>query len=943
MQIRSDVKHLIPADQVDQYIDEFLTFLANRLDLLSRQCLVFERAVLAEATRDSLETVEDLARLYRSDSSYTLELLEAYPELDQIVSSVAVNCISFAAETAERIHTDLYSVCSAFAKQPRLGAIRLVSSDPHVGGRTVVAFLDSSGEVLAALKPRCLRLEASTTRLLASLCKRDARLENWRLPSYIVKDGYGWCEWIPTKCCETKHEVSAYYFRAGFLLSFSTALGITDLHRDNLISHASSPVAIDLEATFHHRRRPGAPSRHGNTIPEVMEWNVLGTGLLPLWLWKGEDLQGVDLSALGSIGRQYVSIPLQQFVSQNEALEKLVRAGVVLHPGTGAVRLLSEPVRPWQYIPELLEGFEFGCSLTSRSRESISEFVAAHRDSECRFLSRPTAGYHYAIQASLHPLFLRDTDRRIGFLRECLRDDEVTPEWMLTAEVESCRWGDIPCFRSQGSSLSAHDRFYGHSGHLFGTEFEPGADAVLRGLTEPTSPEYLQFNKKLLTGSMLSLQSAHEPSVFSDSGDEPIPTGQPDVLLPDVLVAEQSATDFLVAFVAEQPEPEHWFGFRASAEGGGQYEFGVIGHDFYSGSTGVLYALSSTPKTYWVQTDLRALATTISASVSKKLSSQRDKLGGAYFGTLSAVLPLVATLRRLDDVSTANELVANTREALGQKLAGRDALRHFWGCDLVGGLAGALGVAAVLHRHYPNVDLGEPIARMVRLFAENVKKRVRGAVWEQPALSKSPEIALTGLSHGQVGCALALAEVSALEVDVSSDAAQLSRQFLEWELSQFSPATLNWPDFRFRSTTAEGGEIAWSHGWPGILLAIERINRILPSDALSKFRLKHPPLGFVQALETRRKPSNQSLCHGSIGVYCIAMDLLRLHCHDNGVLKKWADLPRWRSFELRPFRQNAIDPPGCMVGRAGSLLGWNAIRTGAYSTLPMLPHRFLHA
>jgi len=943
-QIRSDAKHLLPENRLQQYIDQFLSFLANRLNLLCRQCLVFECSVIAEAAQANRGSVDDLAKFYRSSSSLLINLLDGYPELEQILCSAASQCISFSVDTATRIHDDLEEACQAFGQEPRFNGIKLVPSDSHAGGRTVIGLLDSFGEVFVALKPRCLRLEAMTTSLLATLCKCDERLKTWKFPSYLVKDGYGWAEWIPPKPCETEEEVSLYYFRAGCLLAFATALGITDLHRDNLISCGPSPIPIDLEATLHHRKRPGAPSRHGNILPKVMEWNVLGTGLLPIWLWKGEDLQGVDLSALGSVGDQYVSIPLQQFVSENDALERMVRTGVVLRPPTGSVRLLGDPVQPWRYISQLLQGFEFGCSLSSANRNRLLAFFTLGKDLRSRFLARPTAGYHYVIQASLHPLYLRSSEKRIAFLRTCLKDEETIPDWMFVTEVDACRWGDIPRFTSRGSNLFTEEEFYGGEGDLFEVEFEAGPVAAVRDVDDLTYPEYLQFNKRLIRGSMLSLQSAHEPGAFQISNQESVGIQGHHLSDTDLVKAEHSAAEFLVNFVSEQRDPELWFGFRASPEGGGHYEFGVIGPDFYSGSTGVIYALSALRDRKEHEVDLSFPASCITATVNKRLLSSREKLGGAYFGTLSAILPLIATLHRLGKFSMATDLISNTRNALQERLSQDDALRHFWGCDLVGGLAGALAVAVVLHRHCKSISMEQPISHMVRLFAENATTKKNGVVWEQPALSKGPDAALTGLSHGQIGCALALAEVAALNIGSSLSAAELSKRFLEWELSQFSAPASNWPDYRFRSTTAERGEVAWSHGWPGILLAIERIGAILPCDALTDFRQRYPMAGFIQRLTEHPKPLNHSLCHGSIGSYCIMMDMLTRMATSNEnacrTVSEWTELGRWHSFETRPFRQNAIDPPGCMVGRAGSLLGWHAVRTKTYSNLPMLPHRF---
>ena len=90
----------------------------------------------------------------------------------------------------------------------------------------------------------------------------------------------------------------------------------------------------------------------------------------------------------------------------------------------------------------------------------------------------------------------------------------------------------------------------------------------------------------------------------------------------------------------------------------------------------------------------------------------------------------------------------------------------------------------------------------------------------------------------------------------------------------FPPEAMNWPDFRIRAAFPKEGEFAWSHGAPGMLLAYNRVARLVEAlPALDVFLRNRPAESFARRAMSRPGPVNHSLCHGALGNYIIFREL----------------------------------------------------------------------
>jgi len=314
---------------------------------------------------------------------------------------------------------------------------------------------------------------------------------------------------------------------------------------------------------------------------------------------------------------------------------------------------------------------------------------------------------------------------------------------------------------------------------------------------------------------------------------------------------------------------------------------------------------------------------------------------------LSGILPVSAVLAQIGGTYEASALCQTGIAAIARGLADARPSRYFWGMDLVGGMAGALAVAVSIYRLFSLDGCLPVIASLVSLLESGGKQVGSNFIWSQPAVSSGPDEALCGISHGQAGCALALAEAATVEnlpSEIRKRANSLAQRAISWELGQFRSEVKNFPDFRHRARYAREGEIAWSHGALGTTYALHRIRACIEAPAVDAFIAAFSIADLMNhAITHRPGPTNASLCHGALGVFHLTSELLRFE-NNKGLremlqqVARWTGLAHWAEFESRALRQHAIDPAGCMVGRAGSFIGWLALRHSSVETIPFLPH-----
>ncbi|WP_233410135.1 type 2 lanthipeptide synthetase LanM [Burkholderia ambifaria] len=922
----------------------FLTNLANRLDVFARQAILFEKKLHQALTGSNSISYSDFVSLLSNDPSRVVNLLSQYPGLEQLLSTITTNFCNNAFEFAVALEADYEEIQTRFEMPSTLEGrsinIELTDGELHCSSRSIV-IVSIDGRNTFGYKPRNLDAEAQLTALLQEFSSDLGFHSDWTLPQYVLGESHGWVKWVDYREAPDEASIRRFYTRAGYLIGFSELYGISDLHNGNLIAHGDSPVPVDMEAAL----TPQIGSDGVEEIGTYGAWNLLGTGLLPSATWKGGDLVGIDTSGLGGLNSQYCSMAVYQNTGKGRLDEAFSDAGTTIEPSLNVLRFRGEIQKPWNYLDELEAGYRVALTTIPRKPRAIVALgqLAA---TEMRYIHQSTAGYHFALQASVHPCLLTDVHQRRDYLRSCLSATSSENRSLLEAEVLACEGGDVPRFVGHPDGIEVREPAY----LAYPTQI-PGAS--LSGIQNSAqmvtsvSEARIAFGVRLLRGSMKALEihfangagyrsSLLIPPKTSASDGEPRATEA----LCDFGAAARESLEATQRYVERQEAANgdrkrlEWYGCKTSPSGG--MEFGQVGTDLYHGSSGILMAMQLLGRGDAGDLVARATRTAIS-----ELDREITKLGGSYIGLSSAILPLYAMSSKVSHPLAA-ELTAAAKDKFARAVASRHPMQYFVGSDLICGVAGALNVAALMYSTTADTEwrsLAEGISTI--LLAQVRETDGAFLIPNGKSVSVEEDGCLTGLSHGQIGIALALSNYARRCEPAPAHKGrieELVNSLTRWELSKYCVREANWPDYRVRSAAenVQPFEFGWSHGGPGIYLALMEL--AASNHAARQFTEAVPYLTIIEAaLGRRRSPVNVTICHGSLGAVNLSRRLLAMQedvatvaaCMDE--LIAWSRLSEFVQMDKEEFNLGDFDMPGLWTGRAGAALGYACLENDALS------------
>lgn len=917
-------------------INGFLTNLVQRLMNIANNVLVAESKVLERSRGGDALRLSEVYDLLRRDSSYLKDILSAYPELERLLSVVTANFISSAVELFCRFKADREAILDSFSikRDAVVDGCEVSEGETHKGSRVVVIMAFSSGQKVV-YKPRNLSIEASISGFLKTLCVEAAHpYSDWEIPNYLLREEHGWAEYKGAKAVERKEDINLYYKRMGFLLGFCTSVTASDMTSDNIIAHGAHPVPIDFETVFYSVLKQ-------HNIPREVRWNASLTSILPNWTWKGTDGIGVDLSAIGGLTEQYVSLNLYQHIVEGDS-DSFGMGGVKILPNDNVLYFDGEPVKPWNYEADLKEGFDKCFEVMRNNCQDVSTVIKRFGGMYSRYVPRATATYHYAVQCSLHPTLMSSTEGRENFLRAILSSDTPPAQGFLDSEVAACMDNDIPYARMKLGELCFVEPFYGGTGDLDKDCYQDGISHSVDYISTMSSNR-LNFERNLIGSSLAAMRNMYEHQFRL--AEERFKVSDPleglaayDLkYVKDVIArAVESNSSFIRSKIKEEIEQNgFWLGFHASS--GGYMEYSELGDDFYYGLTGILYGCVVASKYSLCSGEIVcSLKDLCFARVMNKFENPGSQLGGFHFGLASAVVPLYISLEALSD-SRSEILLGAFKEYLERVLADAFWQKYFLSSDLLAGISGCLTVITKMYE----MTGDEYLAVLAnKLYAKGCCQWVQengdlGLSFDKSITVRRDGL-LSGVSHGLMGCAYSVYYYNRT-IAKSEEVERLGQALLSWELNEFDGFIKNWPDYRVRSE-ARKGEFAWSHGLPGNFLVLHYLAK--EGVELARMFLRdHPADKYFsfEALLERKRPVNDSLCHGAYGVLNIIKQLSPSNIQDHRIYF-WANLINFCEQDTRELRVRTADASGLWVGKVGSLLGGIGLTNDNYC-FPFLPHQ----
>ncbi len=767
-----------------------------------------------------------------------IEFWRKYVVLARLLTEAATMWVNSCNETITRLHADREMLQHTFAESSSLGSLQSVTvlGDMHCDNRQV-SLLSFSNDVSIVYKPRTMDLEAAFHTLFRDQQSQVGH-EQTRIPRTLVKENYGWVEFIPSRVSDTKSR-GPKSRRYGHLLAFSFFFGATDLIADNIIESEGHPIVIDAECCLRgiHPEELGlAFATHLNSLSS--------TGVLPGGLIGAN---GVDVSGIGGRGSENVPpYPVLTGIASgtDEIRVEAVSPMAPENSGTGAPSVDTECV---------IEGFNEMASSMLASFKTLARnpiFVSATK-AKARYIARGTHIYGKVLRASTHPNYLTTAPAREAVLMKLPTSKFDWRNKLSRAERDQLWRFDIPIFWTvaQTADLHTHEmsfpeimrttplsRLERQVANTNERDLRRHAQSIRAALNAQCPSQWIPTDAERATGSGLygSCVRGRSKSLARSIG----------VRVMEAAVVSENGVS--------------WMDSRPYDRGGyangpiGKTEFAPFDDYLYQGTAGALLFFYYAANILQVP-EFSSLADQCLAGILQQIfranpARVRGRVG-AYTG-VGSLLYLVACLRCERDTPE----LADAGEILLQLL--KRAVKEDDSVDFLGGLAGAACVLldyGLFFGHTGAFDLAHLCGERLLHMA------IRSAGYA--SWNTGNEVPLVGLAHGGSGIAYALSKL--FQASKKTAYRTVAIETIAFESQYYSPARQNWQDRRAwlkQRGADQWNTVAWCSGAPGIGLARSRIQTLLELDLDLDLRA-----ATATTLENSRNSGDDCLCHGRFG------------------------------------------------------------------------------
>ena len=759
------------------------------------------------------EGYEQFIRHHRQDG--LTQLLEEFPELGRLISTVVLLWMEGSQELLERISKDRKTLESLYGipRNTPLTTIHQGLSDPHRGGRAVaiLGFAEPGKKHHKIVyKPKDMAVDSAYQDLL-----RDINQSSSGTPLRTLTihngEGYGYMEYVSHQLAQDKKELEAFYKNAGRLTAVLHLLGCTDCHHENLIACGDQLLLIDtetlLEAEVHNHLNNGSTkSPEPSDLQKRCQQSILRSGLLPQWIFLGAEKFAIDISALGISPPKQDTKKARGWLGLNSdgmmpgLIETTSDIPTSLPIGVGSANPFS------RHLDEFCEGFRTQNQTLIRKKDQWLQggtFLNRFKGLKRRIVLRATRVYFAIQRQQLEPAALRSPLVQAIKLEQLSRSfllaEHKPLHWpVFAAELEQMQQLDIPFFTHQidSDSLDLNQTQSKLPGYIQTSGLEAAKNRLQR-----LDHSEVEFQIKLIRGTCNAQTVRRNESTITSSNT---PENHHTTQTRSKADYQEAATKVMSCLTNLAIEDDggqlEWLGMDLGADGE-SFAFGPVGFSLYGGSSGVAILDHTLQRIKGISPQRSPIQSGIlqpieqladQATEDQRLRWWRDQSLG-----LSGCGGMLLALKCLGKTAWAQCLLQSGRQRF---------LKADRQLDLIGGCSGLIG--PLLHQ---NSQVALDLA--IHAGEHLLEQQQEDGSWSNTA-TNTP--GLLGFSHGAAGHAAALAKLHHATRDHRF--LEGAKAALNYERAHFDAKEGNWPDFR---NSNESGSFmsSWCHGAPGIGIA----------------------------------------------------------------------------------------------------------------------------
>lgn len=404
-----------------------------------------------------------------SNSHYKYYFYNKYPLLIRLVNDEINRAYSFLIEILAALKTDWEDIKNIVRKSKTLEDLNFGLGDRHVIGKSVTLVIFNDNLKLL-YKPHSLLINDSYSKFIELLFNKNNRLKHIiKNPKVIVKDNYGWQEFIVQKKTDDTLKLKEFYYKAGVHLSLFYILNGNDLHYENIISVSRTPMIIDMETLL---------SPIINKPKNVSLKSVIDVGLLPFGVFNGD--RYLDFGGLTNCKNQKspfkkktISIREGKIIDEDDYMDESKNL-----PYKTDVNLRH-------FLNDIIDGFSDTYEILLENKKDLFEVINTFfSKSKIRFITRNTLTFSHLLREAYHPYIMTN-----GFLLEMHLDglwlevnDTSYLEKVIISEKKSLLNLDIPYFYTSYNSKSIFDFENKEIGNFFDISPKENIDKSVKNI-----------------------------------------------------------------------------------------------------------------------------------------------------------------------------------------------------------------------------------------------------------------------------------------------------------------------------------------------------------------------------------------------------------------------------------------------------------------------------
>ncbi len=275
--------------------------------------------------------------------------------------------------------------------------------------------------------------------LYGKLIKLVSGDDNYKILNMLQGNKYFWAEHVTNYRCNTESDIREFYKNAGFMLALAYLMNAVDIDDRKVYAVGKYPVLIDAETLS----STNLFSKKMTKGKKLFDRSVFKTAIIPMH-YSRENKDIIEHNALGDVifvARSESDITDEFTSKAKERWEVRKYKGKHTH----LPKLSGESVPVWEYVDDVIEGFDEGYDNIMDSLPAIYKLLKDYENTKIRISLRNREFYSQMLKKLNSPELLKDKETTQDYIKLVFTDSSID-EYSLKHEIQQLMRGDVPYF-----------------------------------------------------------------------------------------------------------------------------------------------------------------------------------------------------------------------------------------------------------------------------------------------------------------------------------------------------------------------------------------------------------------------------------------------------------------------------------------------------------------